>query len=155
MKSGQSRKIAIGNGSVSRICRETMWIFFLLLQSLEIILFQTDLRTFCLLLQLNIKDAFQLCRYEWMREALEKFLTVMAEERKIDEIEEEIVETLSMPPVSEVIAECQIMTSNCGVTTTTSPHHSISALSSFHWQISPLKRLPLSWYIAVSILCLF
>ncbi|KAJ4729583.1 Nudix hydrolase [Melia azedarach] len=93
---------------------------------------------------LNIKDAFQLCRYEWMREALEEFLTVMAEERKIVEIEEEIVETLSMPPVSEVIAECQIMTSNCGVTTTSSPHHSISALSSFHWQISPLKRLPLS-----------
>ncbi|GMH24429.1 hypothetical protein Nepgr_026272 [Nepenthes gracilis] len=30
---------------------------------------------------LSIKEAFKFCRYEWMREALEKFLKVMAQEQ--------------------------------------------------------------------------
>lgn len=89
---------------------------------------------------LNIQDAFQLCRYEWMREALEEFVRVMSEERKV-EITEEIVETLPKP-VPDVIAECQIVSSNCCVTTTSSQHHGISAIIPFHWQI--LKRLPLT-----------
>ncbi|KAH9743082.1 Nudix hydrolase 12 [Citrus sinensis] len=91
-------------------------------------------------LNLNIQDAFQLCRYEWMREALEKFMKVMSEERKV-EITEEIVEPLPKP-VPDVIAECQIVSSNYCVTTTSSQHHGISAIIPFHWQI--LKRLPLT-----------
>lgn len=94
-------------------------------------------------LQLNIQDAFQLCRYEWMREALEEFVRVMSEEQKV-EITEEIVEPLPKP-VPDVIAECQIVSSNCCVTTTSSQHHGISAIIPFHWQI--LKRLPLTWQL--------
>lgn len=30
--------------------------------------------------QLNVKEALELCRYEWMQSALEEFLRVMAEE---------------------------------------------------------------------------
>ncbi|KAH9791537.1 hypothetical protein WN944_010177 [Citrus x changshan-huyou] len=89
---------------------------------------------------LNIQDAFQLCRYEWMREALEKFMKVMSEEQKV-EITEEIVEPLPKP-VPDVIAECQIVSSNYCVTTTSSQHHGISAIIPFHWQIP--KRLPLT-----------
>lgn len=75
-----------------------------------------------------------------MREALEKFMKVMSEERKV-EITEEIVEPLPKP-VPDVIAECQIVSSNYCVTTTSSQHHGISAIIPFHWQI--LKRLPLT-----------
>lgn len=57
-------------------------------------------------LQLNIKDAFELCRYEWMREALEAFLRVMAKEQKLDMEEEKDTPTL---PLSEVVAECQMI----------------------------------------------
>lgn len=31
-------------------------------------------------LQLNVKEALELCRYEWMQRALEAFLRVMQEE---------------------------------------------------------------------------
>lgn len=78
-----------------------------------------------------------------MREALEKFMKVMSEERKV-EITEEIVEPLPKP-VPDVIAECQIVSSNYCVTTTSSQHHGISAIIPFHWQI--LKRLPLTWWL--------
>lgn len=42
-------------------------------------------------LQLTPKDAFKLCRYDWMREALTKFLTSLPEE-KMNEIREELGE---------------------------------------------------------------
>ncbi|XP_031276674.1 nudix hydrolase 12, mitochondrial-like isoform X1 [Pistacia vera] len=92
---------------------------------------------------LNIKDAFELCRYEWMREALEAFLGVMAKEEKI-ETEEEKVDPPTTSPLSEVVAECQIISSsNCYVNPSSSQHHSINALSAFPWQIT-LKRFPLT-----------
>ncbi|XP_057984019.1 nudix hydrolase 13, mitochondrial [Malania oleifera] len=50
---------------------------------------------------LNIKDAFKLCRYEWMREALNEFLKVMREDRSM--------------PISAVAAECQNASPNCSV----------------------------------------
>ncbi|KAJ0111059.1 hypothetical protein Patl1_02514 [Pistacia atlantica] len=92
---------------------------------------------------LNIKDAFELCRYEWMREALEAFLGVMAKEEKI-EMEDEKVDPPTTSPLSEVVAECQIISSsNCYVNPSSSQHHSINALGAFPWQIT-LKRLPLT-----------
>ncbi|KAK9272840.1 hypothetical protein L1049_003218 [Liquidambar formosana] len=51
---------------------------------------------------LNIKEAFKLCRYEWMRSALEEFLRVMAEDTKC-ETSEEVVEC--PVPVSDVVSE--------------------------------------------------
>ena len=32
--------------------------------------------------QLNVKEALELCRYEWMQRALEAFLRVMQEEEE-------------------------------------------------------------------------
>ncbi|KAF3435331.1 hypothetical protein FNV43_RR22418 [Rhamnella rubrinervis] len=80
---------------------------------------------------LNTKEAFRLCRYEWMREALEKFLTVIEEDRKV-EMREEMVEKLALPlpkPVSDVVGDCQIITSNCYVKSNSSHH----VISSFPW----------------------
>lgn len=78
-----------------------------------------------------------------MREALEKFLRVMAKEQKI-EMEEEKVDPPTTLPLSEVVAECQIISpSNCYVTPSSGQHHSINALSAFPWQIT-LKRLSLT-----------
>ncbi|XP_050235231.1 nudix hydrolase 13, mitochondrial [Mercurialis annua] len=60
---------------------------------------------------LNIDDAFKFCRYEWMREALEKFLIVMEDENKAERLEEMV--EISSVSVSEVVADCQILTANC------------------------------------------
>ncbi|KAJ9189792.1 hypothetical protein P3X46_001046 [Hevea brasiliensis] len=87
---------------------------------------------------LNIKDAFEFCRYEWMREALEIFLGVIAEDKK-PEMEEEIVE-LSSVPVPEVVADCAILSSNCCAKPVNGQHDGVI---SFPWQI-PLKGLPLT-----------
>lgn len=42
----------------------------------------------CYLLQLTTEEAFKFCRYDWMRDALENFLTTLAEERAIRRKEE-------------------------------------------------------------------
>lgn len=60
---------------------------------------------------LLIKEAFQLCRYKWMSTALEKFLEVMATDEK-HEMSKDVVES-HPPPVSEVVSECPIMSTNC------------------------------------------
>lgn len=91
---------------------------------------------------LNIKEAFELCRYEWMREALEAFLRVMADERKLDLMEDKMEEAAvaRLPPVSNVggAAECQcqvISCSNCSVKPTSSTTHQpgINHISPFTW----------------------
>ncbi|KAF2322987.1 hypothetical protein GH714_032651 [Hevea brasiliensis] len=87
---------------------------------------------------LNIKDAFEFCRYEWMREALEIFLGVIAEDKKA-EMKEETVELSSMP-VSEVLADCAMLSSNCCAKPVNGQHNGVI---SFTWQI-PLKGLPLT-----------
>ncbi|KAK3002032.1 hypothetical protein RJ639_022543, partial [Escallonia herrerae] len=65
------------------------------------------------------KDAFKLCRYEWMCRALEEFLRIMAGK---DEIREEALESHPLP-VSDVIAECQIMSTNCHLESSGAQHH--------------------------------
>ncbi|GLU18695.1 hypothetical protein SLE2022_349800 [Rubroshorea leprosula] len=81
---------------------------------------------------LNIQEAFQLCRYEWMREALEEFLRVLADEK----LEVEEPPTVAAP---DVVADCQ-MSANCYVKRSS---HAWSAISSLSWLI-PVKRLSLS-----------
>uniref|UniRef100_A0A5B7BAD5 Nudix hydrolase domain-containing protein n=1 Tax=Davidia involucrata TaxID=16924 RepID=A0A5B7BAD5_DAVIN len=70
-----------------------------------------------------VKEAFKLCRYEWMCRALEEFLRVMDEDRK-HEMREEVVEPCPVP-VSDV-TECQIMSTNCCVKPSGTQHHNIS-----------------------------
>lgn len=51
--------------------------------------------------QLNVKEALELCRYEWMQRALEEFLRVKEEEGRL-RTEEETVQD------SPKLEECQI-----------------------------------------------
>ncbi|TXG54973.1 hypothetical protein EZV62_020229 [Acer yangbiense] len=96
---------------------------------------------------LNIKDAFELCRYEWMRKALEEFLRIMREDRKEEETvdateeETETVDDAPSVPASDVVAENPLCSSNCYITNQ-SNRHGILAMSD-PWQIIP-KRLPLT-----------
>ena len=60
-------------------------------------------------LQLTPKDAFKLCRYDWMREALKNFLTSLPEDKK-NEMREELVE-FSMMPVPDAAKERSILSS--------------------------------------------
>ncbi|KAJ7971796.1 Nudix hydrolase-like protein [Quillaja saponaria] len=69
---------------------------------------------------ISIQDAFRLCRYEWMRMALEEFLKVMAEDGKL------MMQIAIMPnsmPVSDVKEDCQIIPSSCYIKTSTTQHH--------------------------------
>ncbi|WVZ05787.1 hypothetical protein V8G54_019133 [Vigna mungo] len=62
---------------------------------------------------LNIKEAFRLSRYDWMCNALEAFLRVMEEERKLDEKQEQNTE-LEQPSIMVAdVSECQTMSPNC------------------------------------------
>ncbi|KAI4350416.1 hypothetical protein L6164_004874 [Bauhinia variegata] len=55
---------------------------------------------------LSIREAFRLCRYEWMCRALEEFLRVMAEDREVNK------EDCMVDSPSSSVSECQIMASN-------------------------------------------
>lgn len=59
-------------------------------------------------MQLNVKEALELCRYEWMQRALEEFLRVMGEEGRL-RTEEETVQD------SSKLEECQIDPCYCFV----------------------------------------
>lgn len=79
-------------------------------------------------LQLNIKEAFELCRYEWMREALEAFLRVMEtdEMTKPDLTTEDEKKIAGMPMPDEVVEESQeinISSSNISSNSCTSTSH--------------------------------
>lgn len=94
---------------------------------------------------LKIEEAFRLCRYEWMRMALNEFLIVMAEDEKLPAMED-LVESPSPPVVEvagcqmmtsirkavpDVVAECQIMTSNCCAKPSSGQHHGLNAISPY------------------------
>ncbi|CAA7039213.1 unnamed protein product [Microthlaspi erraticum] len=51
---------------------------------------------------LNVKEALELCRYEWMQRALEEFLKVMEEEGKLRTEEETVKDS------SKLEGECEI-----------------------------------------------
>ncbi|GFZ16262.1 nudix hydrolase homolog 13 [Actinidia rufa] len=96
---------------------------------------------------LCIKEAFRLCRYEWMCRALDKFLAVMTEDRKHKTWEEVVVEPHPVP-----VSECQILSTNCYVKRSSgSQQHSrtinISSTglgASSCWDYAP------SWHIAMT-----
>lgn len=52
--------------------------------------------------QLNVKEALELCRYEWMQRALKEFLRVMEEEGKLRTKEETVKDS------SKLEEECEI-----------------------------------------------
>ncbi|XP_062010459.1 nudix hydrolase 13, mitochondrial isoform X2 [Rosa rugosa] len=57
---------------------------------------------------LNIKEAFRVCRYEWMRRALEQFLRVMASD-KDDDDDGTVGKAAVVLPADEVVVDDQIM----------------------------------------------
>ena len=63
------------------------------------------------LLQLTIEEAFKFCRYDWMRDALNIFLTTFSKEKPIG-MREESVE-LPIRPLSDAGDECQMASSGC------------------------------------------
>ncbi|GMH06900.1 hypothetical protein Nepgr_008740 [Nepenthes gracilis] len=65
---------------------------------------------------LCIKEAFMLCRYEWMREALDKFLKFMAREQDIEKTKQgqQIMDCDNAVTVSTVTPDCETTkSSNC------------------------------------------
>ncbi|RDX80806.1 Nudix hydrolase 12, mitochondrial, partial [Mucuna pruriens] len=73
---------------------------------------------------LNIEEAFRLSRYDWMCKALEGFLRVMAEDRKLKK-EENNVDSSSISVL--YVSESQNMSSKCYKRTSTTQHHSMSS----------------------------
>lgn len=63
------------------------------------------------LLQLTIEEAFKLCRYDWMRDALNKFLAALLKS-PIDGTREELVE-LHIIPASNIGPESKMFSPGC------------------------------------------
>nr|DAD34060.1 TPA_asm: hypothetical protein HUJ06_004700 [Nelumbo nucifera] len=61
-------------------------------------------------IKLTVGEAFKLCRYEWMRSALDQFLRVLS--KKMEQREREIL----MEPPSVPVTEHRIVPPNCFVT---------------------------------------
>ncbi|XP_050382986.1 nudix hydrolase 13, mitochondrial [Argentina anserina] len=77
----------------------------------------------------NVKEAFKVCRYEWMRRALEQLLRVMASDKKDDVIG--TVGKAAVVPVDVVVADDQIknlMTELLGESPPSSSHESTCKL---------------------------
>ncbi|GAV63750.1 hypothetical protein CFOL_v3_07268, partial [Cephalotus follicularis] len=70
---------------------------------------------------LNVREAFRLCRYEWMCQAFEEFLKVMAEDGNL----EKKVESPPTMQVADVVTEYEIISQNCHVNTLSGQHHSM------------------------------
>ncbi len=66
---------------------------------------------YCYLLQLTTDEAYKFCRYDWMRDALKRFLTTFWEENTI-RLGEESVE-LPTRQLSDAGEECQIQSPGC------------------------------------------
>ncbi|CAG7868685.1 unnamed protein product [Brassica rapa] len=66
---------------------------------------------------LSVKEALELCRYEWMQRALEEFLRVMQEEEEEEEEEEKKLRTEeeTVQDDSSKLQECQIDPCYCFV----------------------------------------
>lgn len=85
---------------------------------------------------LCVKEAFELCRYDWMRSALENFLNMLEENGKHKfEAIEELIES-----PSPTISDCQIITPNLYIDHPNSARRHGMTLS---WLVA-LKGLPLS-----------
>ncbi|CAM8984939.1 unnamed protein product [Rhodiola kirilowii] len=75
---------------------------------------------------LHVEEARSMCRYDWMREALDKFSELMEKEMNNDTIKEVAISPdggLSTDP-SDVMADCGIITLNCRANPPTAHHSS-------------------------------
>ncbi|KAK7380695.1 hypothetical protein VNO78_33210 [Psophocarpus tetragonolobus] len=81
----------------------------------------------------NIKDAFRLSRYDWMCKALEMFLRIMAEDRKLKK-EENNVNSSSIPVID--VSENQNMSSKYYRRTSNTQHHSRSSRANILTRVS-------------------
>jgi len=52
--------------------------------------------------QLTVKEALELCRYEWMQRALEEFLRVMEDERRLRTEEETVHDSSKLEEESQI-----------------------------------------------------
>lgn len=59
-----------------------------------------------------IEEAFALCRYEWMRDALKEFVKVMEKGNNKRE-HEMLVEIKADKPIKQEDEDCQLMSTNC------------------------------------------
>lgn len=84
-----------------------------------------------------MKDAFRLCRYEWMRQALERFLRVLAEEAKL----EIIGESPQSPLPADTVSDSPIVLPSCCINGSIAQHH--AAGIPFSWVVT-VKRLTLN-----------
>lgn len=95
-------------------------------------------RRYCLLHeQVNVKDAFELCRYDWMCQALERFLRVLTKEAKL----EAIGESPESPLPTDVVADSPVVLPSCCINAPTAQRH--QAIIPFSWIVT-MKRLPLT-----------
>ncbi|XP_059447156.1 nudix hydrolase 13, mitochondrial-like [Corylus avellana] len=62
---------------------------------------------------LTTEEAFKLCRYDWMRDALERFVTTLAEEIRGCRRNEESKEVAAIRPVSDAVEEQQMSSPGC------------------------------------------
>lgn len=83
--------------------------------------------------QVSVKEAFELCRYEWMCQALKRLLRVLAEKAKL----EVIGESTESPLPADVAADTSIMLPSCCINAPT------AAKVPFSWIVT-VKRLPLT-----------
>ncbi|XP_057718280.1 nudix hydrolase 13, mitochondrial-like [Arachis stenosperma] len=75
---------------------------------------------------LNIKQAFSLSRYEWMCSALEEFLRVMEEERKLEKQDDDSIGCPSSL-VADVSESQSMAPPKCYKRSSTMPHHSMNS----------------------------
>ncbi|KAL1314475.1 hypothetical protein HN51_041283 [Arachis hypogaea] len=75
---------------------------------------------------LNIKQAFSLSRYEWMCSALEEFLKVMEEERKLEKQDDDSIGCPSSL-VADVSESQSMAPPKCYKRSSTMPHHSMNS----------------------------
>ncbi|CAL5193041.1 unnamed protein product [Lathyrus oleraceus] len=72
---------------------------------------------------LNIKEAFRLCRYDWMCNALEEFTKVMAEDTMLRKQDKNVVDLPSV--ISTDASECQSVSPNCYKRSSNMQHHGV------------------------------
>ncbi|KAK4803222.1 hypothetical protein SAY86_001425 [Trapa natans] len=80
----------------------------------------------------NIQEAFKLCRYEWMRQALERFLGVLTAETKL----EVIGGPADSPLPADVVPDSTTMPPSCCITAPIPQQH-------------PANIIPFSWMLTV------
>lgn len=76
----------------------------------------------CIVSQVVIAEAFALCRYEWMRNALKEFLKAIEKEKNKREHETSVNGNKEDKTVTKEDEDCQLMSNNCYVNGTMSTY---------------------------------